>query len=139
MKSIGALLTNKQSELEGEIRHREKWIREGYILVPNILTLDRDISPQAKIIFLALCAHAFKKDYAFPSHEVLQEEVGLAKKQLIKYLRELEQVGLIRVTRTGRANNYEIIYSALDVRVDGVVKRLADLKERIGERNGREK
>src|SRR5437867_2038897 len=58
MKSIGTVLTSRQNEVEGEIKHREKWIREGYILVPNILTLDREISPQAKMIFLALCVHA---------------------------------------------------------------------------------
>ncbi len=139
MKSIGTLLTNKQNEIEGEIRHREKWIREGYILVPNILTLDKEISPQAKLIFLALCVHAFKKDYAFPSYEVLHEELGMAKPQLIRYMNELKGIGLIRVARTGRANNYEIIYSALDARADLVASRLRKLKEEIDDRREGEK
>jgi hypothetical protein len=136
MKSIGTLLTNKQNDVEGELKHREKWIREGYVLVPNVLTLDREISPQAKLIFLALCVHAFKKDYAFPSYEVLQEELGMAKPQLIRYMEELKRLGLVRVARTGRANNYEIVYSALDARADQVAARLRKLKREIESRRG---
>lgn len=139
MKSIATLLTNKQTEMEGEIRHREKWIREGYVIVPNILTLDCEVSPQAKLIFLALCVHAFRKEYAFPSYEVLQAELGLAKPQLIRYIAELKRIGLIKVQRTGRANNYEIRYGALDERVEQVAARLRKLKTEIEERRTRVK
>lgn len=139
MLDLKTVLKDRQDAIEGEIHNREKWIREGYIIVPNVLTLDKDISPQAKVIFLALCVHAFKKDYAFPSYEVLQEELGLAKPQLIRYLKELQTRRLINIQRTGRANNYEIIYESLDSRADEVAYRLKSLKMKIEERRSNEK
>jgi hypothetical protein len=139
MLKLSDVLKDKRRDIDGAIANKEKWIREGYIIVPNVLTLDKSISPQAKILFLALCVHAFKKDYAFPSYEVLQEELGLARPQLIRYLGELQQVGLVKVQRTGRANNYELVYEALDERADDVAARLKKLKAVIDERRNGEK
>jgi predicted transcriptional regulator len=133
--NLGLVLKAKQKEIEGRINYLDKWIEEGYVVVPNVLILDKEISCQAKTVFLALCVHAFKKEYAFPSYQVLSEEVGLARPQLIRYIKELVEVGLIRVERTGRANNYTLVYDAISDRVEKVKKRLKKLKAEVTNRN----
>lgn len=139
MDSLKDVLKPIRDDINSRIRVKEKWIREGFTVIPNVLLLDKRISPQAKVVFCILSVHAFTKGYAFPSYEILGEEIGLSKPQLIKYIKELEEAGVIEVTRTGRANRYEIIFSALEERHDWVVGNLAKVKERIAKRRKGEK
>lgn len=124
----------KAPDIAGRIKIHEKWIEDGYIVVPNALLIDKRISSQAIRIFLVLVVHAMRKDYAFPSHEILHEETGLARPQLIKYLKELETEKLIKIKRTGRANNYDLAYSQIDERIPAIKKHLHNVKLKIEQR-----
>ena len=134
VQSLKDLLKPLQRELDSRVRIREKWIRAGFTILPNALLLDKRISAQAKAVFALICLHAFNKEEAKVSQELLQEEIGLSRTQLSIYLRELKKAGLVEVIRTGRASKYEIIFSELDNRVDKVVAHLASVKERMEKR-----
>ncbi len=132
--SIRDLLRPIQRELDSRVKIREKWIRTGFTVVPNALLLDKRVSAQAKAIFAVLCLHAFNKEEARLSYEMLQEEIGLSRPQVARYLRELKGIGIIVVSRTGRANRYEIVFSELENRVAAVIDHVKQVQERIAKR-----
>ena len=132
--SIRDLLRPIQRQLDSRVKIREKWIRTGFTVVPNALLLDKRVSAQAKAIFAVLCLHAFNKEEARLSYEMLQEEIGLSRPQVARYLRELKGIGIIVVSRTGRANRYEIVFSELENRVAAVIDHVKQVQERIAKR-----
>jgi hypothetical protein len=140
MESIGDIIKPIQKAVESKIKVKEKWLRDGFAILPNSFVLDKKISPQAKALFLVLVAHAFVNGELFGeerschiSHAWLKEELGVSQAWLSKYSKELIDVGVLKIIRTGRASDYEISFSVLDKRVDSVAEHLR--KVRAGLRN----
>ena len=137
MDGLKDLLQPIQEKIASKIRIKEKWIRAGFTVIPNSLLLDKRISPQAKTLFCILCLHAFKKDDSVKlSYETIEEEIGLGRTQLYRALSELKELKLVEVIRTGRASDYEIIFSELNNRVDWTVDHLRKIKKKQEEKRG---
>lgn len=128
MESIKDILSPLQNELKSRLKIKQKWLREGFTMLPNTLLFEAELSLSARVVFACILAHAFNKGKSFPPNWLLQTELGISEPQVIKYKKELVKYGLIKVIRTGRANNYEIDFDALDKRVESIIKRLNDAK-----------
>lgn len=137
MESIKDILSPLQVELQSRLKIKQKWLREGVTMIPNILLFEAELSLSARIVFACILAHAFNKGRSFPPNWLLQTELGISEPQVIKYKKELVKYGLIKVIRTGRANHYEIDFDALSKRVDAIIKRLNEAKIRNEEENNK--
>jgi hypothetical protein len=76
-------------------------LRHGFTQVPNIVLRLQELSPGAKLAYAALLACAWK-DGKFPGQEQVARDFGMGKRSLIRYLKELAEIGLIVVERPGR-------------------------------------
>lgn len=78
------------------------------------LLLIEDLSPSEKLVLLAIVAHKNRGEVSIPKYENLQFETGLGKRQLIRCIDSLEQMGVVQ--RRGKAHTglaKEIVILAL--------------------------
>jgi hypothetical protein len=132
MDNIESILAVRTNKIEQVLRVKEKWLRAGTTTIPNIVIADRTISSNAKLLFIVLCMHRFNKDYCYPSYELIEQETGWSKPTISRSIKELEDIGVVTVKRTGRANVIEFDFGSLDKRVDEVTKRLREHRLKAG-------
>ena len=135
MNSVRDILKPVRDTFEATIRHKEKWLREGVTFVPNVLIFDKKISPQAKALLLVIAGHAFVEGNLFGegrdcrvSHALISEELGVSPPWISKYGKELVDIGVIEIQRTGRSSFYYVSFSALEKRAEEVVKHLRGVR-----------
>lgn len=81
--------------------------------IPTWLLLRQEVSMGAKVCYARLCQYAGENGECFPKQESLAAEIGIkSNRQVIRYLQELEQHGLIKVERIGKtcSNRYKFLY-----------------------------
>lgn len=85
-------------------------LSEGFTQVPNILLKRVDISHGAKIAYALLLSYAWGKDRCFPGQDALARDMGVERKAVIRYLKELKDQGIVTVQRRGmgRTNIYTL-------------------------------
>ncbi len=132
MDAIKSLLSSRSNQIEQVLRVKEKWLRAGTTTIPNVMIADKTVSSNAKLLFVVLCMHRFNKDYCYPSYELIEQETGWSKPTISRSIKELEDIGVVTVKRTGRANMIEFDFAALDKRVDEVTKRLREHRAKAG-------
>ncbi len=76
-------------------------LSEGFTQVPNILLKRVDLSHGAKIAYAMLLSYAWGKDRCFPGQDVLARDMGVERKAVIRYLKELKDKGIVTVQRRG--------------------------------------
>jgi len=64
------------------------------------------ITPQAKVLLMALCAHADSEGKSYCSYAQLGEIAQRSKASISAYVRELQEAGLIHCTRQRYGNGY---------------------------------
>lgn len=69
--------------------------------IPNWLLRRRDLGFGAKLVYARLCQYAGDNALCYPSQETLGEELGTNKRQIIRFLAELEKNNLIERVRVG--------------------------------------
>jgi hypothetical protein len=74
----------------------------GFTQVPNCVLNDPEISLGAKVIYAKLLSYAWNNNLVFPGQERLAEEIGSAKRTVIRVLAELERRGYVEVKRRGQ-------------------------------------
>lgn len=81
----------------------------GYGLIPKAVTRRSDLSLGAKAVYAYLASFAGNTGVAFPSMALMMEELNISKNTLRKYLKELQEKGLVIVEQgkdgTQFANN----------------------------------
>lgn len=83
--------------------------------IPTWLLLRPDVSMGAKVCYARLCQYAGKDGECFPKQLLLAAEIGLNnQRQVLRYLKELTQHGLIEVIRIGKmcSNRYKFLNHA---------------------------
>lgn len=80
--------------------------RQPGVLIPNWL-LARKIQPGSKMLYGRLCGYCGRNspDKCWPKVETLARELGYGKRQIQRYLAELEKAGLIVVDRHPRRSS----------------------------------
>ncbi len=88
----------------------EDGFRHGFTMVPNIILKAADLTHGAKLCYAMLLSYAWQGDKCFPGQETLGSDLGVERKAVIRYLKELKDKGLVRVTRRGmgKTNVYVI-------------------------------
>ena len=74
------------------------WAR-GFTAAPNALLHARNVSGEAKLLFIVLLGYAWRSDRCWPGQRALLGDTGWSVNRLRKYLRELEAIGLLAVRR----------------------------------------
>lgn len=99
--------------------------------VPEALLRYGGISPGAKLCFGRLCRYAGERGHCWPSHGQLAEELGVGKRQIRRYLTELEIAGFTGITQVGlnRPNQYVFLWHPV---FDGTERSDVSTPERTG-------
>ncbi len=74
----------------------------GYGMIQTAVMRLDDLSIQAKAVFSLLASYTGSKDYCFPSIQTICKDLNYSiksKGKIIKYLKELEKVGLLQTTK----------------------------------------
>ena len=67
--------------------------------IPNILMKYRGLSGGAKLVWARLAQFSGEKGVCFPAIDTIADEVGIEKRQCIRYLSELEKFNFIEIIR----------------------------------------
>ena len=104
LQPIGARLRNI------EIVSDDPVARGGFTQVPNFLFDIKELSFGARIVYAKFLQYAWHNDYCFPGQERLAQELGCTRVRVTQFVKELQQLGLIEVTRRGqgKTNVYEL-------------------------------
>lgn len=79
----------------------DELLREGFTQVPNILLRKPDLTHGAKLAYALLLSYAWGERRCFPGQEQLSVDMGVERKAVIRYLKELKDKQIIRVERRG--------------------------------------
>ena len=84
--------------------------QRGWTGVPNFILESKEISVGAKLIYAMLLKYARELDECFPGQNRLAEDMGNGERSVRRWLRELEQVGLVTIKQRGqgRPNLYTV-------------------------------
>ena len=88
--------------------------QRGWTGVPNFILESNRISVGAKLVYAMLLKYAREMDDCFPGQERLSKDMGSGKRSVVRFIAELESVGLISIKRRGqgRPNLYTIYLKA---------------------------
>ena len=86
----------------------------GFGTVEKWVLTDPKIHASAKGLYALLCAFAGDKGHAFPGTELLRHQLGLSKNTLHKYIKQLEEFGVVKVEQERKGGKFsQNIYSLL--------------------------
>ena len=107
MPAVGELLKEKNVFLKS----KSKQFSEGFTIAPNRILRNKTLTPYAKLAYTVLLSYAWEKNYCFPSQEKLAEDIGIAKRSVVKVIQELRQKKMIEVKKRGlgKPNIYYIL------------------------------
>jgi hypothetical protein len=101
MLPMKELLAQRTIILEGADALSSK----GFTQVPNLVLESKKISPGAKLTYAMLLKYAWQNDFCFPGQERLAEDMGVGKRSVVTYIRELEDQKFIGVKRQGQGKS----------------------------------
>lgn len=96
------------------IKGADQFTAQGYTQVPNALLKSQTVSPGAKLTYAMLLSYAWQNDYCFPGQERLAQDMGSGQRSVVRYIKELEEKGFLKITRRGlgKPNLYELNLTA---------------------------
>jgi DNA-binding transcriptional ArsR family regulator len=85
-------------------------LRRGFTIVPNLLFIFKGLSHGARLTYVLLLKYAWQEGSCFPGVDRLAEDLGVERKSVMRYTRELRNRGLIHIKRRGfgKTNVYRI-------------------------------
>lgn len=81
--------------------------REGYGIVAKLVMRDKSLSPEAKAIYSYICSFAGSGTTAFPSAELMMNELNMGDKRFYKFRKELINKGYIIILKQRNGNRRE--------------------------------
>ena len=99
-----------EPEPEPGVEHADQLWAAGFTAVPNTLLADSSLSWGARFAFIELLRFSWQDGECFPGQDGLAESMGITPRQVRRYVRELEEAGLILVKQRGlgKTNVYVI-------------------------------
>ena len=90
--------------------YREKkksWCSSDFAIVPNSLVKNKDLNSTAKLVFVAITAHARRKDgQAHILAKTIAEELGISERSVTRAIANLKEVGYLEVRQNWGAAWY---------------------------------
>lgn len=74
------------------------------VFIPNAIVRSIELSSTSKLVFGRLCQYAGENGQSYPAYSTIGHEVGIARRQAIRAVKELERFGLIRAVGRHRAD-----------------------------------
>lgn len=106
-QSIGQLLKDRNIILKGgDIISNGG----GFTQVPNFILVSKKVSVGAKLTYAMLLKYAWQDDYCFPGQDRLADDMGVGKRSIVRWIKELEENSFLKVSRRGqgKSNLYEL-------------------------------
>ena len=79
--------------------------QRGWTGVPNFILESNKISLGAKLTYAMLLKSNWGDDACFPGQKRLSQDLGCGVRSVVRYIAELEKVGLITVQRRGQGDS----------------------------------
>lgn len=73
----------------------------GFTQVPNIILKSTDLSVGAKLAYAMLLSYAWQNDSCFPGQETLATDLGVSRRSVVTFIKELDRTGFVTVKRQG--------------------------------------
>ena len=108
MQRLGAISAFRDRNLR--LNGADIATQRGWTGVPNFILESKQISIGAKLTYAMLLKYTRDLDECFPGQERLAKDMGCGSRSVVRYIAELEQVGLISIQHRGqgRPNLYTI-------------------------------
>ena len=92
------------------IRGADIATQRGWTGVPNFILESKEISAGAKLTYAMLLKYARELTECFPGQDRLARDMGHGKRSIRRWMKELEQTGLIDIKQRGqgRPNLYTV-------------------------------
>ncbi len=86
-------------------------LRKGFTVIPNYILCDAGISFGARLAYTLLLSYAWQEGSCFPGQDKIGSDLGVTRKAVNKYLKELKNKGYISWKRRGlgKTNVYYIL------------------------------
>jgi biotin operon repressor len=104
-------------------------LRHGFTQLPNYVLRDKQLSFGARLSYAVLLSYAWQEESCFPGQDRMARDLGVSRRMLSDYLKELKQRGYIAWERRGL--NKTNIYYILDyqpIQADGKLASHLDRK-----------
>ncbi len=95
-------------------------LKHGFTQLPNYILKDKKLSFGARLAYAVLLSYAWQEDSCFPGQDRMAADLGVSRRMVIEYLKELKDHRYIDVKRRGlnQTNIYYILdYQPLQVDV----------------------
>ena len=93
---------------------------QGFTQVPNFILRSKDLSVGAKLTYSMLLSYAWQNNFCFPGQETLATDMGVSRRSIVSFVKELQERKCISVKRQGM--NKPNIYT-LHLTIKGKVRR----------------
>ena len=114
MERLGDLLKDRDIILKGG----DVLTQRGFTMVPNYVLTSKKVGVGAKLTYAMLLKYAWQKGSCFPGQETLAKDIGVSKRSVVTFIKELETADFINVKRRGQgmSNVYELNLTAKKVK-----------------------
>jgi len=94
---------------------------QGFTQVPNFILRSKKLSMGAKMAYSMLLSYAWQNNFCFPGQETLADDIGVSKRSVVSFIKELQKFECVSVKRRGL--NRPNIYT-LHLTIKGKVRKL---------------
>jgi len=110
MDHIGKQLAHLEQNIK--LNTSDPIARYGFTQLPNFILKNPDISIGAKTTYALFISYAWHNNFCFPGQKRLAEDMGMGIASVNRFIKELENCGLIEIERRGqgKTNLYTINY-----------------------------
>jgi len=98
MEPLKEILARKTIVLEGA----DALSRKGFTQVPNHVLEATNLSPGAKLAYAMLLKYAWQNDFCFPGQDRLAKDMGVTRKSVNTYIKELATKNYLTIKRQGQ-------------------------------------
>lgn len=100
-------------------------LKHGFTQLPNYVLKDKNLSFGARLAYAVLLSYAWQEGSCFPGQDRMAQDLGISRRMVSSYLKELKKAGYIGWQRRGlnKTNVYFILdYKPLDRKIRKDVK-----------------
>jgi hypothetical protein len=110
MDRIGPAIKQRLEQIIVE----NEMLRAGFAALPYLVLRDTRLSIGARVTYAVLLMYAWQEEACFAGQEKMSKDIGVSDRQVRDYLKELQDLGYIRIKRQGL--NKPNLYYILDVK-----------------------
>lgn len=99
MKAVGELIHQKEQAII--LKGFDPISAHGFTQMPNVILREKKLSIGAKAVYACLLSYAWQDPTCFPGQGRMADDLGVSKRSVITFLKELERAGYLEKERRG--------------------------------------